>query len=430
MIYENWLHMGSLPIKTEYCQPLKTKIKTDYLVIGGGFAGLHAALRLVDSGKKVVLLEKGICGSGSSGESGGFLTPDSEEDFGKLVKLYGKEKAKMIYSIPKKGVGLIVNTATKYRFKCGLRKNQDSLYFSTKPSHNHVIEEEAEAREENGLPYELLSKNKLKKVHPGKGYLMGLRCSGSYGVNAFVYCQEMKALLVKKGVKIYEDSEVHRIKGNTVKTHVGSVDAKKIIICIDKLKAEINEELSKKYYHIQTYLAVSEPLDKKEMRSLFPDGELMCWDTKWDYIHYRPISNNRILIGGSSAWTAYLPKRRYSSSVIESFIKNLKKAFPEIDDVEFNDYWSGLIDVTKDLVPIADYDEKNRSIQYAMGCAGLNWAAYCGDYLARRAIDEKGTEDLSEFLGSKRKFFVSDEVQKVLGKRVSFFINHIHQLLK
>ena len=80
MLYENWLYTGSLNIKTPYCAMLQDAIKTQCLVIGGGFAGLHAALKLVDTGKKVVLLEKRFCGGSSSGQSGGFLTPESEED--------------------------------------------------------------------------------------------------------------------------------------------------------------------------------------------------------------------------------------------------------------------------------------------------------------------------------------------------------------
>src|SRR3990167_11227966 len=100
MLLENWLYTWILHIKSVYCPPLQNKISCDCLVIGGGFAGLHTALRLVDSGKKVVLLEKGICGSGSSGKSAGFLTPESEEDMSKLINSLGNQEAKIVYNIP------------------------------------------------------------------------------------------------------------------------------------------------------------------------------------------------------------------------------------------------------------------------------------------------------------------------------------------
>ncbi len=428
MLYENWLHTGSLNIKTPYCPPLQENIECDCLVVGGGFAGLHAALRLVDSGRRVILIEKRFCGGSSSGQSAGFLTPESEEDLTQIMEHYGEKKAKLIYEVPLKGVQLIVDTAKKYHFDCDLRK-QDSFYFSTKRGHNKFIKEEAEYKEENGMSYKLYNKTSIKSVHPGKNYIYGLRYPGSYGINSFAYCQEMKNLLLSKGVKIYEDSEVHKMEGNTAKTHLGSVKAKNIIICVDKLKSEIDEELSKKHYHLQTYLAVSEPLSKEEMKTIFPNGELMCWNTKLIYIHYRAVAGNRLIVGGSTPWATYLSKYNYSPKIIQPFIDSLKTNFPIIKNLEFTHYWSGMLDVTKDLVPVADYDKKNKSIQYAMGCAGLNWAAYSGDYLARRVLNPNSTEDLSEFLGANRKFFVSERFQDIFGKKVSFALSHLKQLL-
>src|SRR5258706_11330417 len=103
MNYENWLETDYLNLKSPDCSPLEGDIETDCLVVGAGITGLHAALRLIDSGRKVVLLEKTICGGSASGKSGGFLTPDSEKGFEQLVTRHGEEKAKIIYEIPSKG---------------------------------------------------------------------------------------------------------------------------------------------------------------------------------------------------------------------------------------------------------------------------------------------------------------------------------------
>ncbi|MGV8142233.1 MAG: NAD(P)/FAD-dependent oxidoreductase [Candidatus Pacearchaeota archaeon] len=429
MLYDNWLHTGALNLKTPYCPPLKDNLTTECLVIGGGITGLHAALRLVENGKKVVLLEKRICGSSSSGQSAGFLTPESEEDMRQLINKHGIKKAKTLYNVPFEGVKLIVETINKNGFKCDLRK-QDSLYLSVKKSHDSLIEEEAEVRKEMNLPFQLLDEKGLKKYHPGIGYRKGVKYSGSYGINSFAYCQEMKTLLIRKGVKIYEDTEVLNLEKNIAKTHLGYVKAKNIIICIDKMKKEFNNEISRKFYHLQTYLTISEPLSDEEMKSVFPNGELMCWDTNLVYLHYRPVAGNRILVGGSSPWATYYPEYYHSSRIIQPFINELKRKFPKIKNVEFTHYWSGLIDSTQDLTPIADYDKNNKSIQYAMGCAGLNWAAYCGDYLARRVIAPEKVEDLTEFLGANRKFFVPNWIQRILGKRITFAIGNLREMMK
>ncbi|HLC53092.1 MAG TPA: FAD-binding oxidoreductase [Candidatus Nanoarchaeia archaeon] len=429
MLYNNWLFTGSLNIDTVYCPPLKENVNCDVLVIGGGFTGLHAAHRLVDAGKKVILLDKHICGGSSSGQSGGFLTPESEEDLDLLIQRHGKKTAETIYQIPIKGVDLILSAIRKYKFNCDLRK-QDSIYLSIKSKHNKLIEEEADARKDMGLPYEMLDKKGLRRVHPGKGYLVGLRCPGSYGINSFSYTQEMKNLLINKGVRIYEDSEVKHLKGNTAKTSLGSVTAKNICVCIDKMKDEFSKDISEHLYHLQIYMTSSEPLSKRVINSMFPDGELMCWDARWNYAYYRIVEGDRLVLGGSSQLTLYDKMLRYSPKVILGFINELKGRFPLLKDVSFPFYWGGLVDVTRDTTPIADYDSGNKSIQYALGCVGLPWAAFCGDYLARRILNPEKTEDLSRFLGLKRKYFMPLGVQKMVGKPLSFALSHLYHMLK
>src|SRR3546814_14813912 len=51
--------------------PLDGDVRTAVCVIGGGYAGLSAALRLAERGVPVVLLESGPGGWGASGRNGG-----------------------------------------------------------------------------------------------------------------------------------------------------------------------------------------------------------------------------------------------------------------------------------------------------------------------------------------------------------------------
>ncbi len=427
MILDNWLYADLLNTKTDFCEPLKKNIKCDVLVVGGGMAGLHAALRLINNGKNVVLLEKSICGGSSSGKSAGFLTPSTESDLSNIIDYYGTEQAKFLYNIPKVGMNLIVSTAKKYKLNCDLQK-QDSLYLAISKSHLEFVKEEAESYKELGFKAKFYDGKKILSIHPGNGYYGGLSYSGTYGLNSLAYVQELKNTLVKKGVKVYEGSEVHKITGNTAKTHLGSVKAKNIIVCIDKMTSEFDKDFSKKYYHIQSYLTISEPLSKKEIKSLFPKQKFMCWDTRHIYTHYRIMGDDRLLVGGGSFLTTYYPKHYNSPFVINMVINDFKRRFPSLKDVKFSQYWNGLIDVTKDLTPIVDFDPKNKYVQYVLGCAGLPFASFCGDYAAQRILGTHAKE-YEKHLRYDREFFISEALQNFLGKPLSFMISHLHALI-
>ncbi|MFX8926148.1 FAD-dependent oxidoreductase, partial [Acinetobacter baumannii] len=52
-------------------EPVVGAVTVDHCVIGGGFAGLGAALRLAQAGHEVRLIEAGPIGWGASGRNGG-----------------------------------------------------------------------------------------------------------------------------------------------------------------------------------------------------------------------------------------------------------------------------------------------------------------------------------------------------------------------
>ena len=422
MIVQDWWFTTLLENKYEKCLPLQEEITCDVLIIGGGMSGVSAAAAFIGKGKKVVLLEKNILGGSSSGRSAGFLTPDSELELSQLVRRYGLKGANEIWEVPVKGIDLIKNYVEKYNLSCDFRK-QDSLFLGIGKSGWQDVQDELDCRKEVGFAnQELYNKEQLDKILASTGFDGAVRYDETYGINPLQYLQSMKGVLLNDGIKIYESTEVLRIEGNTAITHAGKVTGNQIIVAIDKMDASFNK-VADEVFHAQTFLSISEPLSDKEVEQLFPDGkEYQMWDSTVVYSYWRLVKDNRILLGGGTGLTTFLPNAWYHEDVIDGVHKRFKSHFPFLQNLEFIQYWPGLIDTTRDLLPTIVRDQNNPSIHFILGVVGLPWASFSGNFVAKNILEEAREENRKyhEYFSDRRYFAFPTWIGKLFGKPILF----------
>jgi len=422
MILQNWWYTTLLGSNEPPQPPLHGDIRADILIIGAGAAGLAAALRLIESGKKIVVLERNICGGSTTGKSAGFLTPDSEMELAQLKRRFGADGARDLWDVPVKGIEIITSTILKHHIECDLL-TQDSLFLGRGRAGWRAVQEEARARKEFGLPYQLYAKDQLGSVLGSKEYSGAVRYANTHAMDALRYAQGVKRVLINHGVEVHESSDVVKLRGHTAYTNLGSVSAEEIIFCADKLKPDLSK-YSRNVYYVQTFLAISEPLSDNELQSLFPESPLQCWDDKLDYTYFRLTGDRRLLVGGETFWSSFAEKDTTTPNIIQSIIEDLKSKFPCIRKVEFIQYWPGRIDFTRDLLPTVVRDPDAQWIHYVLGCVGLPWATFCGDFVARHVLGDDTDQKYYKYFRADRKFLVPLRFEKVLGKRFVFTVNN------
>lgn len=430
MILQNWWFTTLLGIKDPIRPPLKDHIKTDVLVVGAGAAGLAATLRLIQSGKKITLIDRNICGGSSTGKSAGFLTPDSELELSQLLRRYGHTGAKKLWEVAASGVETMVTNIKKHKIECDLQV-QDCLFVGKGQSGWSDVKEEEEARKKLGYSSTIYTKDQVPKVLGSNQYSGAIRYSGTFGVNPLLYAQGIKKVLLENNVEIYESSEAVSHDDHTVHTHLGSVTADEIIFCIDKPRPKITQYYQN-VYHAQTFLSISEPLGDDDIAKLFPQGPLQCWDSDLIYTYFRLTGTKRLLVGGGDLLTTYARNDTTSSRVINRVINNLKEKIPSIQNLRFIQYWEGRIDMTRDLIPTVLRDPTRPWIHYVLGCVGLPWATFCGDFAARNVLDNKelDNEKYYNYFSPNRKFFLPLWLESILGKRLLFTVNNAYAKYK
>jgi gamma-glutamylputrescine oxidase len=235
----------------------------------------------------------------------------------------------------------------------------------------------------------------------------------------------MKKLLIENGIDIYESSEVLSIEDHCAKTHLGSVTANQIIFCADKLDPSLTH-IAENIFHAQTFLSISEPISEEVIKNVFPVGRFQCWDSSLVYSYFRLTGDNRILLGGGDMLTTFSKNDVNSARVILRVIEDFKRKFPQLKELRFIQYWPGRIDTTRDLLPTIMREESKPWLHFVLGCVGLPWATFCGDFVARHVFDSSSCNDhhYYNYFNPGRKFFLPLWLEKILGKQLVFSINN------
>ncbi|MFZ5953469.1 MAG: NAD(P)/FAD-dependent oxidoreductase [Candidatus Dependentiae bacterium] len=405
---------------------LRDTINTHILIIGGGMAGLVAAHSFVSRGKKVTLIEKNYCGGGASGKSSGFITPDSEVNLAHMIDLYGKAHAKKVWDMGTRGVELIRELIAKFNLDCDYQI-QDNCVAANSHAAFKKIQEEHEGRITMGFESRLFDSSTVSTIIGSDDYYGAVLYNGTFGINGYKFCQELKMQLGKMGVDVYEETPATSIAPHEVTTPEGVINAEQIIICADRYTPDIGL-LSDEIFHAQTFLTISAPLTDQQIKQVFPSGNIMVCDSDLIFNYFRATPDNRIMLGGASLFNTFDYKENFHPyGVIKKLNRYWQRKFPHVPlTIEYQ--WPGLIGVSKDIIPIAGKDKHHDSIYYIAGCAGLPWAAALGEYSAESLLE--GRRDYDDYFSPYRKWSLPRMIQKIVGKKITFAISNSRTLLR
>jgi gamma-glutamylputrescine oxidase len=333
--------------------------------------------------------------------------------------------AREIWEVPCRGIALIKKRIDEFGIDCDLIK-QDSVFLGIGAGGRDDVRSEFDTRASLGFESVYYEANQIEQVFGGVGYTSAVRYGDTYGVNALQFVQGMKRTLMQAGVQIHESTEVHHIEGHVAFTHAGSVTADQIIVAADNVMPPICP-FGPEVFHAQTFLPISEPLSDAEVLRLFPSGEhFQCWDSTLVYSYFRLTGDQRLLLGGGSVLTTFLPDYFDKATIINRVIRDFKKRFPFLSELSFIQFWPGLIDSSRDFLPIIVRDQNAPYRHYMLGCVGLLWAAFCGDFVGR-AIQKTARPDDSryyQYFTDRRPFFLPTWTERIVGKPIVFALNN------
>jgi glycine/D-amino acid oxidase-like deaminating enzyme len=272
---------------------LSESAKADVVIVGGGMAGILTAYELINAGKKVILVDKGEIGAGTTSYTTAFLTQSIDTDYEDLIKSFGFKKAQTIISSHRIAIDRIQEITKKHSIDCDLTPCSNYIYANTKEDAESFPHASKIAKSfdvdteyiEDGTSLGFKNEGYLKMKNQGKFHPL-----------KFLYNVAQEA--VKEGGEIYEHTEVLYIdkegKNPIVKTNKGDIEAQWVIVATYH---PLDNPLSL-YFRKGTYVSYAMELGVHDMD--LKEGTYE--DTENPYHYFRVDKEDdgfRVVIGGA-----------------------------------------------------------------------------------------------------------------------------------
>jgi len=347
---------------------LKADEECDVLIIGGGITGSLIAHQMVEDGYNTILIDKREVCNGSTSATTSMLQYEIDVPLFELIEQIGERGAVESYKACSKAIDTIEELAKKIRSDAGFKRKK-SLYFAAKKKDVDGLKKEFVARKLAGFEVKWLEPDEIFEKFGFEKTYGGIVSRQGASIDAFKFAHELLEYNVKKGLKVFDKTEMKSVKSgrdyHLVSTVNGpTIKAKKIIYCVGY---ESKNMIKEHFVMLKSTYAVVSEIDHDKFRNI---TNTLVWNTDDPYIYMRTTDDGRLLIGGGDE-DFYDAEKRDSllNTKEKSILKSLKKIKP---DYEFyTDFvWAGTFGETKDGLPYIGEHKKFKNSYFVLGFGG------------------------------------------------------------
>jgi len=358
--------------------------RTDVLVIGSGYTGTTAAIRLKQAGVNVTLIDMTTLGTAASARNGGMTLTGLSEGLAKIENKLGKEKVARLFAESLESINTVERLVAEGSIDCDF-KRYGHLEAAFKPAHFEGLKRDRE-RLHYHFNHEthIISAAELKSEIDSSLYHGALLDPISAGVHPAKYIAGLISMAENIGVDLCESVTAEAIEqrgtGFLIRTGRGPISAADVIVATNGYTGPLTPWLRRRLVATQSLMIATEALPAHFARSLIPGGR-MIFDTKIFLFYFRlSPDGKRLLFGGRPK----SPHKSLEQNAAYMF-RDMLTVFPQLIDVKIEHAWTGNLGFTMDRLP---HIGKHEGLYYALGYCGhgVALATYLGEKLAEMVL--------------------------------------------
>lgn len=340
----------------------------DVCVLGGGLAGLSAALELAQRGFSVVLLESQRVAFGASGRNGGLLIGGFGTDGEEAIEAQlPPEDARRAWDISQQGLQLVQQRMREHQIDCDYVPGY--LTLATSPRRAHQLAQRTEYLVQHyGYQAQWIEKSEVGSWVASTRYHGGTFDPSSGHLHPLRYALGLAQAARDAGVLIYEHSAVTQLQPGSkprLRTAQGQIECRYAVLTGNAYLGAyggLAPRIAARIVPVVTYMIATEPMAAERADALIRHRAAAA-DSNYVLDYFRVSADHRLLFGGGDA---AFPD--CSSHAAVRLRKRLLEVFPHLSNLGIAHAWGGFCDMSFNRAP--DFGRMGDNVYYLQGFSG------------------------------------------------------------
>ncbi len=353
-------------------------------ILGGGYAGLAAALALHKAGIESCILESNEPGYGASTRSGGIVAGYGGIKTPLVNAQYSSERFSAILAATIDGFNLIEHLITDENINCEWRRTGLFKAANTKSLYRTLTNKTGFLQQIGGMRATLVPSDKQGEQIGSDYYHGGMLTGQAAHLHPALYYKGMLNACKKRNIAICAHAEVTQLKEDSqswiVKTKRGDIVADKVVVATNGYTGGVTPVFKRRLVPLAPYIIATEPLSDDMAQNLSPKNRSVVESSRIAAF-YRLTGkkgNQRMIFGSRVKWRDIEPDQ-----MAPYLYDIMLERYPQLKGTKITHAWSGNVALTLDEQLHAG---KLDNLYYALGCNGSGVAnmTYLGMQVARK----------------------------------------------
>lgn len=353
-------------------------------IVGGGYAGLAAALEFSKHGVDAVVLERGTLGVGASTRNGGSVSGGVNvgKSFSGRAAEVEPERADRLLADAADAFALIERLIEEEAIECFWQKRGRFVGAWT-PAHFAYQEKRLASLNDAAQSGARMVRREQQRAEIASDYYHGgMVVERSASLHPALYYKGLLDACRRRDVRICAEASVERIAANgagwRVATSRGTMIAGDVVIATNGYTGTLTPALRRRIVPIASHIIATEKLAPELALSLIPKRRSIS-DTKRVLCYYRlSPDGTRMVFGGRARFTQV--DARLGARVLHGY---MIERFPQLRGARVTHSWTGNTAFTLDALP---HMGEEGGLHYCLGCngSGVAMMTYLGTQTARK----------------------------------------------